>query len=106
VPYASQEWPELVVENGKLDDNISNYLVALSDGFLLIHRGACFHVKPYSPYQFNRQFGFCQWMLEMLLKDPCSWAISYKDALHYWKRLLFFNSTSQGIVLGHTLRLL
>jgi len=35
---------EAIVDNGKLDDDRFDYLVAFRDGFLPIHRGTSFHV--------------------------------------------------------------
>jgi len=46
--------PEIILDDGKLDDASSDYLVALCDGFLPIHRGASFHVEPYRPHRFSR----------------------------------------------------
>ena len=44
---------ELILDDGKLDDTRSNYLMALRVGFLPIHRGVFFHVEPYRPHRFN-----------------------------------------------------
>jgi len=42
--------PEIILDDGKLDDAGSDYLLALRDGFLPIHQGAPFHVEPYSSH--------------------------------------------------------
>jgi len=41
--------PEVILDDGKLDDTKSDYLVALRDDFLLTQRGASFQEEPYSP---------------------------------------------------------
>ena len=43
-----------IVDNRKLDDARSNYLVALQYGFLPIRHHASFHVEPYNPHRFRR----------------------------------------------------
>jgi len=63
---------EIILDNEKLDDGRSDYLVALQDIFLPIRHGASFHVEPYSPPQFSRQFRFYQRIPGELLVDPCS----------------------------------
>jgi len=79
----AKNYPEIIVNDGKLGDATSDYLVALQNGFLPIHCGASFQVKPYRPHQFSGQFGFWQQNLGVLLKDPHSRAVSYEDALYY-----------------------
>jgi len=59
-PILAKNHAEIILDDRKLDDNRSDYLVALRDGFLPIHRGASLHVEPYSPHRFSRQFGFYQ----------------------------------------------
>ena len=45
---------EAIVDDVKLDEDISDYLIALQDCFLLIRCGTCFYVKPYNPHRFSR----------------------------------------------------
>jgi len=45
----SKNRPEIILDDGKLDDTRSEYLVALQGDFLLVHRGVSFHVEPYNP---------------------------------------------------------
>jgi len=40
---------EISLDDGKLDDTRSDYLVALQDSFLPVRWSASFHVEPYSP---------------------------------------------------------
>ena len=42
----SKNCPEVILDDGKLDDTKSDYLVALRDNFLTIRRGASFYVEP------------------------------------------------------------
>ena len=44
---------EVILDDGKLDDAIFDYLVPLRDDFLPIRRGASFYVEPYSPHRFS-----------------------------------------------------
>ena len=97
--------PEVILDDGKLDDATSNYLVPLRDDFLPICHSASFYVEPYSSHRFNRQFGFCQRIPRVLLVDPRSREVSYEDALCYWKRLLFLSSMAQGTLPSRCLTL-
>jgi len=40
---------EVILNDGKIDDTRSDYFVPLQNDFLPDHRGASFHVEPYSP---------------------------------------------------------
>jgi len=44
---------EVILDDRKLDDTRSDYLVALRDDFLPIRRDASFHVEPDSPHWFS-----------------------------------------------------
>jgi len=77
----AKNYVEVILDDGKLDDTRSDYLVALRDDFLPIRRGASFHVEPYSPHWFSRQFGFCQRIPGVLLEDLRSRIVLYEDAL-------------------------
>jgi len=59
VASAIQVSPQGHIDDGKLDHDRFDYLVALQDGFLPICHGASFDVEPYRPHQFSWQFGFC-----------------------------------------------
>jgi len=63
---------EIIFDNGKLDDARSDYLVALRGSFLPIRQGVSFHLEPYNPHRFSRQFGFYQQIPGALLEDFCS----------------------------------
>jgi len=45
--------PDIILDEGKLDDTRSDYLVTLQDDFIPIHRSTYFHVEPYSLHQFS-----------------------------------------------------
>ena len=45
---------EIILDDRKLDDTRSDYLVALQDGFLPICHGDSFHDEPHSPHRFSR----------------------------------------------------
>jgi len=74
---------ETLIDNENLDSDKSDYLIFLRDGFLPIHWDATFHVEPYSPHQFSRQFGFCQGIPGVLLEDPRTREMSYENAFLY-----------------------
>jgi len=76
-PILAKSCPEIIVDNEKLDDTRSDYLVALRDGFLPIRGVASSHVEPYSAHRFSRQFIFCQWIPGVLLEDAHSQAVLY-----------------------------
>jgi len=62
-------------------------------------------VEPYSPHWFSQQFRFCEQIHRVLLEDAHYRAISYKDALYYWKRLLLFGGMFQSILPSRKLML-
>ena len=74
--------PDIILDDEKLADARSNYLVALRNSFLNIYFGASFHVEPYRPHRLSRQFGFCQRTPMVLLSDPHLCEVSYEDALY------------------------
>jgi len=74
---------EALIDEGNLDVGKSGYLICLRDGFFPICQAAIFYVKPYSLHRFNRQFGFCEGILGVLLKVPHTWEVSYENALLY-----------------------
>lgn len=76
---------ETLIDDGNLDVDKSGHLISLRDGCLPIRRGATFHVEPYRPHRFSKQFAFCQGIHGVLLKDPYTREVSYENALRYWK---------------------
>ena len=60
---------EILTDDGDLDVDKSSYLISLWYEFLSIRWGSTFNVEPYSPHWLSRQFGFCQGIPRVLLKD-------------------------------------
>ncbi|KAL2894867.1 30S ribosomal protein S9, partial [Bienertia sinuspersici] len=57
---------ELLFDDGTLKSAHFDYLISLRTGFLPLRFRDSFHIEPYTPYRFNRQFGFRQNVPSML----------------------------------------
>ncbi|KAL2937958.1 Cystic fibrosis transmembrane conductance regulator [Bienertia sinuspersici] len=72
-----------------------DYLISLRSGFFPLGFGDSFHIEPYTPYRFGRQFGFCQDVLSMLSRCASDQTVTYYEALRYQKLWLFKGSESR-----------
>ncbi|KAL2933916.1 GATA transcription factor 14 [Bienertia sinuspersici] len=86
---------ELLFDDETLKLAHFDYLVSLQTGFLPLRFRDSFHIEPYTPYRFNRQFGFRQDVPSMLSRSVCNRTVTYYEALRYWTLWLFKGSRSR-----------
>jgi len=94
--------PQIILDNGKLDNTIFDYWWPFEMTFFPFIK---VYLSMWSPAAPIGSVDSCQWIPEVLLKDPRSHAILYEDVLYYWKRLLFLGSMAQGTLPNHCLTL-
>ncbi|KAL2943450.1 Tropomyosin [Bienertia sinuspersici] len=86
---------ELLFDDGTLKPAHFDYLVSLRTGFLPLRFRDSFHIEPYTPYRFSRQFGFRQDIPSMLSRSVSNRTVTYYEALRYWTLWLFKGSRSR-----------
>ncbi|KAL2944067.1 hypothetical protein RDABS01_032414, partial [Bienertia sinuspersici] len=86
---------ELLFDDGTLKPAHFDYLVSLRTGFLPLRFRDSFHIEPYTPYRFSRQFGFRQDVPSMLSRSVSNRIVTYYEALRYWTLWLFKGSRSR-----------
>ncbi|KAL2904938.1 putative elongator complex protein 2, partial [Bienertia sinuspersici] len=86
---------ELLFDEGTLNLAHFDYLVSLQTGFLPLRFRDSFHIEPYTPYRFSRQFGFRQDVPSMLSRSVSNRIVTYYEALRYWTLWLFKGSRSR-----------
>ncbi|KAJ8438229.1 hypothetical protein Cgig2_028132 [Carnegiea gigantea] len=96
---------ETLNNDGTLGYEKLSYLIALRSIFLPLRRAMTFYVMPYSPYRFNRQFGFWQELPGALKLDFRTRRTSYNDALYFWTTILSKNTKSIVTLLSRSLHL-
>ena len=93
------QWEILVVDDNSLYENSSiwaEYLINLRSGYLASHFEDVFHIQPYIPHRFSRQFEFCQDVprsFEDTIDTPF-----LKKVLQFWNSLTKIRSQSKVIV--------
>ncbi|KMS95416.1 hypothetical protein BVRB_008470 [Beta vulgaris subsp. vulgaris] len=85
---------DILHDDGQLDPVKFSYMVSLRSGYLVLRSCDKFHVEPYSPHRFARQFGYYQDYTGLLRRDVQERQVSYYEALRYWTLLLFIESQS------------
>ncbi|KAL2896031.1 hypothetical protein RDABS01_037815 [Bienertia sinuspersici] len=76
---------ELLFDDGTLELALFDYLVSLRTGFLPLRFGDSFHIEPYTPYRFSRQFGFRQDVSSMLSRSvTLNWHVLTTPRFRNW----------------------
>ncbi|KAH9606326.1 hypothetical protein KSS87_023133 [Heliosperma pusillum] len=86
---------DIMFDNGDLDDKKFSYLASLRSTYLVLRNNDFFHIEPYNPQRFSRQFGFCQDIPETLYRGSDKTTASCHEVLRYWQILLFSGSMSR-----------
>ncbi|XP_074307513.1 uncharacterized protein LOC141642579 [Silene latifolia] len=86
---------DLLFDNGELESSKFSYLVSLRSTYLCLRMNDFFHVEPYNPQRFSRQFGFYQDIPDILNRGSDKATGSRREALKYWQLLLFSGSVSR-----------
>ncbi|KAK9715734.1 hypothetical protein RND81_06G186000 [Saponaria officinalis] len=89
---------ELLVDDDKLDVTRFSYMASLRSTFLTLRMSNHFHIEPYNPHRFSRQFGFCQEVPDLLFSDLKKRSASLPEVLIFWRLLLFSGSKSRVLL--------
>ncbi|XP_074298273.1 uncharacterized protein LOC141629116 [Silene latifolia] len=86
---------DVLLDNGDLDALGLDYRASLRSSYLCLRLSNGFHLEPYNPHRFSRQFGFCQDIPGVLNRGSDKPDVTCFEALKYWQVFLFTGSMSR-----------